>query len=581
MEVRNCKVTLFNVILSVINGVHAEIDEASVNDVAQTEGVIISQWGGRPLPTEELQEIRDKVDDILRPLGLHTRLLVMSPGDSIVLYFLCMTLSAVISLRHQWQNGQLKDIVQSLFTLLSGVSQTVRISRFMWPLSNFQLCLEFFRSTPASPRSSGKNTLHEALENRRFDEASKLIESNDEAYLMECFESIEGSYKSCLHLIAETPSTEQATTLCRKLMEKINDTTNREYLLNMTTVAEIDMGRWRVRAHMAAIHIAAYNGNAEVVIMLCREYGVDVNCSTSETIEEKPKKGITALEWASRKGHVEVVNELIENDADVNVMRPTNGVTPLYIAAQERRTAVVQMLLNKNSDVNARRTDDCTTPLFVAAYHGHTEVVKLLLDSNADVNERRRDNGATPLCMAAQNGHTQVVKLLLDKNANINACGYTGATPLHVATCNGHTEVVNLLLDNNAEVNARRTDTGSTPMHAAAYNGHTELVKLLLENNADVNACRTDDGATPLYAAAHVGHSKIVKLLIDHNADVNQYLEDGNTTPISAAVVHGHAEVVKVLLAHKANIAASTYYGEKLINVAIRNRHYHIAELLE
>jgi len=77
------------------------------------------------------------------------------------------------------------------------------------------------------------------------------------------------------------------------------------------------------------------------------------------------------------------------------------------------------------------------------------------------------------------------------------------------------------------------------------------------------------------------GHSKIVKLLLDNNADVNQYLHDGSSTPISAAVVHGHAKVVKVLLVHKANIGANTYCGEKLIDIAIRNRHYHIADLLE
>jgi len=231
----------------------------------------------------------------------------MAHGNGIVLYIVCMTVSAVTALRCQWERGQLEDIVQSLFTLLSGLRQAVRMSRFTWSLSDFQRCLNFFRWTPDS--SCGMNKLHEALENSRLDEASKLIESNDEAYLMECFESTEGSYKSCLHLIAETPHKEQATTLCRKLMEKIKHSTNKEYLLNMTTVEEIDMGGWTVRAHVAAFHVAAYSGNAGVVRMLCQEYGVDVNCSTSETIEEKPKKGITALEWASRKGHVEVVKE--------------------------------------------------------------------------------------------------------------------------------------------------------------------------------------------------------------------------------------------------------------------------------
>ena len=87
--------------------------------------------------------------------------------------------------------------------------------------------------------------------------------------------------------------------------------------------------------------------------LLCQEYGADVNCSTSETFEEKPKKGITALEWAARRGHTEVVKALIENKANVNVSRTTNGVTPLFIAAQEGNTEIVEQLLDHKADVNA------------------------------------------------------------------------------------------------------------------------------------------------------------------------------------------------------------------------------------
>ena len=325
--------------------------------------------------------------------------------------------------------------------------------------------------------------MHEALENERFKDASRLIASSSEADLVECFESPEGSYKSCLHIIAAMSDTQQASKLCRELMERTENAVNREYLLNMRTATEFDRAGKKVTARVAAIHIAAYNGNSGVVRLLCQEYGVDVNCSTSETVEEAPRKGITPLEWAARMGHTEVVKALLENKADMNISRPTDSVTPLTIAAQNGHTEVVKLLLDNKADVNAS-THTGATPLYVAAQKGHTEVMKLLLANKGDVNARKH-NGVTPLYIAAQNGHTEVVELLFANKADVNASKNNRATPLFIAARNGHTEVVKLLLANKADVNASMND-GATPLYIAAENGHTEVVKLLLANKADV-----------------------------------------------------------------------------------------------
>ena len=51
------------------------------------------------------------------------------------------------------------------------------------------------------------------------------------------------------------------------------------------------------------------------------------------------------MEWAARKGHIEVVKALLDNKANVNVSRPTNSVTPLFIAAQEGKAEIVELWL--------------------------------------------------------------------------------------------------------------------------------------------------------------------------------------------------------------------------------------------
>jgi len=126
----------------------AELNESSVRDVVQCEERIVSQ--SRALLSAgsraQVQSGVDELNERLRPLGLQTRLLVVERANSLALYFICMTLAALMSLRDQWCSRQLRRIVQSLFTFLSGATQTVRVKRLSWPLSDYQRCLEFFSS---------------------------------------------------------------------------------------------------------------------------------------------------------------------------------------------------------------------------------------------------------------------------------------------------------------------------------------------------------------------------------------------------------------------------------------------------
>ena len=123
------------------------MDESSVDDAIQCEERIISQW--RDVSADEQSQLREKFDEILRPLGLQTRLVVVERANSIALYFICLTLSAVMGLRDQWQSGQLRVIVQLTFTFLSAAIQSVRVKRLTWPLTHYKRCLDFFSSVPS------------------------------------------------------------------------------------------------------------------------------------------------------------------------------------------------------------------------------------------------------------------------------------------------------------------------------------------------------------------------------------------------------------------------------------------------
>ena len=131
--------------VSAVVGVDVELDERLVNDVSETENVIVSQW--REVSADEQHELRHRFDEILRPLGFETRLVVMRRASSIALYFICLTLSAVMSLRDQWRSRrQLRGIVEELFTLLSGVTRRVWVKRLTWLLTDYERCSEVFSS---------------------------------------------------------------------------------------------------------------------------------------------------------------------------------------------------------------------------------------------------------------------------------------------------------------------------------------------------------------------------------------------------------------------------------------------------
>jgi len=125
------------------------MDAALSEDVTHHEDRIVSQW--KEVSANEKSQLREQIDELVRPLGLQTRLVVLERANSIAVFFICMTFSALMNLRYKWATRQLKDIVESLFTFLSGASETVSIRRLTWPQTDYERCLEFFNSQQGKP----------------------------------------------------------------------------------------------------------------------------------------------------------------------------------------------------------------------------------------------------------------------------------------------------------------------------------------------------------------------------------------------------------------------------------------------
>uniref|UniRef100_A0A8C7XCT3 Ankyrin repeat and sterile alpha motif domain containing 6 n=1 Tax=Oryzias sinensis TaxID=183150 RepID=A0A8C7XCT3_9TELE len=101
-----------------------------------------------------------------------------------------------------------------------------------------------------------------------------------------------------------------------------------------------------------------------------------------------------------------------EDPAQVNSSNQ-EGATPLMIAAVSGQLEVVQLMVEKNADIDKQDGVHGWTALMQATYHGNKEVVKYLLSQGADVNLRAK-NGYTAfdLVMLLNDPDTELVRLL-------------------------------------------------------------------------------------------------------------------------------------------------------------------------
>ncbi|TSK20261.1 Ankyrin repeat and SAM domain-containing protein 6 [Bagarius yarrelli] len=112
-------------------------------------------------------------------------------------------------------------------------------------------------------------------------------------------------------------------------------------------------------------------------------------------------------------GNAQLVKEILEEDPSQVNLANADGASPLMIAAVSGLLEVVQLLVEKNADVDKQDGVHGWTALMQATYHGNKDVVKYLLSQGADVNIRAK-NGYTAfdLVMLLNDPDTELVRLL-------------------------------------------------------------------------------------------------------------------------------------------------------------------------
>ncbi|KFP78054.1 Ankyrin repeat domain-containing protein 16, partial [Acanthisitta chloris] len=240
------------------------------------------------------------------------------------------------------------------------------------------------------------------------------------------------------------------------------------------------------------IHEAASMGHRECVAFLL-ERGASVDCLK--------KSDWTPLMMACTRKDLEVIKTLVEHGANP-LLKNKDGWNCFHIASREGHPQVLQYLLEVSPGSWDTESTTKRTPLHTAAMHGCSQVVELLLERCQYKPDSRDKCGVTPFMDAIQNGHVSIARLLLEKHqACPTAMDALGAQPLHRAAVTAQDGAIQFLVTElGVGVNGRATSQELTALHYAAKEGHTHTIQTLLSLGANIHA-KDGKGRSALHAA--------------------------------------------------------------------------------
>lgn len=235
-----------------------------------------------------------------------------------------------------------------------------------------------------------------------------------------------------------------------------------------------------------------------------------------------------SLLTACEEGDEEIVHRLLEGGADPNSRN--DKFTALGLASMYNHYNIVDDLINHNADVNLQ-DKYLRTALYYACKLQDKYVTFRLLDAGADVDVVDKE-GYYPIQMAVINNNMEILKRLLSL-FNINMKDRFGVTLLYLACESNHEPIVDLLLRSDADPNIP-SNSGETSLHKALDNGNNNIVQKLLQAISNPNIPNIN-GEYPLHQCVRLDNPIIVTDLL--KAGANPFVRDcDDCTPRDLAI---------------------------------------------
>jgi ankyrin repeat protein len=180
------------------------------------------------------------------------------------------------------------------------------------------------------------------------------------------------------------------------------------------------------------------------------------------------------------------VGEALSIGVNLNEARNSQGESPLMAAAARGNLDIVKNLVEHGADVNMAVPVGLTYTNALARGTGNLRVMMYLIERGASIEGT--DQVEPLLLEVTRSSSVLVARYLLLKGANVNGTGPSGGTPLmNAVTCcqngRGSMEMTRLLIEWGADVNRRDTE-GQTALGKAT---DPHIVRYLVERGADIN----------------------------------------------------------------------------------------------
>lgn len=347
-----------------------------------------------------------------------------------------------------------------------------------------------------------------------------------------------------------------------------------------------------------AVHSAAENGRVDVMKLL-EEAGADLDATDYNCA--------TVLHISVWQGHYNLSRKLL---SQISIhCKDKNGFTPLHFAADQGRKEMIDLLIEHNANVEAMTDQGYWTPLHVAATKGHDinlpGVIKLqqqqsplgslfrvgmTLSDLPDyfVGQHQGDFIAAPDAPYDANDCRGLLSHFRSASRSSMPATLAMQDDITAQRCSAncrHEDTIEMLLDNGANMTKTcrvawvehpgfQWHAEATALHLAIMSRHEKIVRALLQRGSDIHLmCRVsqDPGAcvhlTALQLAIAAGHDGVLQLILEqqdprdihtinnvchanYNASlpldrVRLHIE---TTALHFAAVHGFTPSLQLLL---------------------------------
>lgn len=162
--------------------------------------------------------------------------------------------------------------------------------------------------------------------------------------------------------------------------------------------------------------VSIYNDNTEELKTI---FYTLLNMNPNTNIEDE--SGFTPINYAILIGDMNMIHELLANDANINHL--PKGESVIDEVVSNDNVKLVEYLLENGlsiEELNMRSgTYDNYTPLIIAIHNDSKKMVKLLLENGVNVNETD-DLNRTPLIHAVKLNNVSLVKLLLKYHPDLD-----------------------------------------------------------------------------------------------------------------------------------------------------------------